>query len=102
MTLIKAAVPNSISEEDLVSAEAQQDCRPQIRIHFSPPGAFDFTLDPWSFAASCKNGKISLDSEASAELFIHSFKKKSNSNLGPLAVHDSIKDGQKACTYTIT
>lgn len=57
MTLIKAVVPNSISEEDLVSAEAQQDCRPQISIHFSPPRAFDFMLDPCSFAASCKTRK---------------------------------------------
>lgn len=61
LALIKAVVPNFISEEDLVSAEAQQDCRPQISIHFSPPRAFDFMLDPRSFAASCKNEKISPD-----------------------------------------
>lgn len=35
----------SFSEQD-VSAEAQQECRPQISIQFSPPEAFDFMMDP--------------------------------------------------------
>lgn len=43
---MKALVPYPISEEDLVSAVAQQDCRPQISIQFSPPKAFDFMMDP--------------------------------------------------------
>lgn len=45
LTAIKAMVPYSISEQD-VSAEAQQECRPQISIQFSPPEAFDFMMDP--------------------------------------------------------
>lgn len=46
LTVIKTLVPYSISEQDVVSAEAQQECRPQISIHFSPPEAFDFMMDP--------------------------------------------------------
>lgn len=36
-TVIKELVPYSISEQDVVSAEAWQECRPQISIQFSPP-----------------------------------------------------------------
>lgn len=43
---MKALALYSISEEDLVSAVAQQDCRPQISIQFSTPKAFDFMMDP--------------------------------------------------------
>lgn len=89
LTLIKAAVPNSISEEDLVSAEAQQDCRPQISIHFSPPRAFDFVLDPWLFTASCKTRKSPrTPSQRSVErLWVQC---KTPSTFGTLTVDDSI------------
>lgn len=43
---MKALALYSISEEDLISAVAQQDCRPQISIQFNTPKAFDFMMDP--------------------------------------------------------
>lgn len=46
LTVIKAPVPHSVSEEDLHSAVAQQDCRPQISIQCSHPKAFDFMMGP--------------------------------------------------------
>lgn len=46
------------SEKDLVSAVAQQDCRPQISIQFSPPKAFDFMMDPSCSQPHAKWGSL--------------------------------------------
>ena len=59
MTGIKAPVPYRIFEEDLVSAEAQQDCSPRISIQFSPSKAFDFMMDPGCSLPNAKRANLS-------------------------------------------